>query len=82
MHRDRFGRCENYSCGCRTPDGYCQVTACIYSVPTVTSSATSGDSVEFVIQSSVSDESLKTFIELYLKNHTLSDLMRVLADIV
>ena len=82
MHRDRFGRCENYSCGCRTSDGYCQVTACIYSVPTVTSSATSGDSVEFVLQSSVSDESLKTFIELYLKNHTLSDLLKVLADIL
>ena len=80
--KDQYGKCANFSCACMTPEGYCSLTACIHTMPSVTSSATSGDSVEFVLQSSVSDESLKTFIELYLKNHTLSDLMRVLADIL
>ena len=80
--KDQYGKCDNYSCACRTPEGYCRVTACIQAMPSVTSSAPSGDSVEFVIQSSVSDESLKTFIKVYLKNHTLSDLLKVLADIL
>lgn len=82
MHRDLHGICNDYSCSCRTSDGYCRVTACIKSVPTVTSSTTSGDSVEFIIKSSVSDDGLKEMIMLYLKNHTLSDLMKVIADIV
>ena len=76
------GICTEYSCACRSSDGYCRLSACIKVAPSVTSSSTSGDYIEFVLQSSVSDASLKTFIELYLKNHTLSDLMRVLADIV
>ena len=78
----KYGKCNNFSCACRTSDGYCRVTSCIQAMPSVTSSATSGDSIEYVVQSSVSDASLKTFIELYLKNHTLSDLLKVLADIL
>ena len=76
------GKCDDLTCAFRAIDGYCRVTACIKSIPTVTSSTTSGDSVEFIIKSSVSDEGLKEMIKLYLKNHTLSDLMKVIADIV
>lgn len=82
MHRDIHGRCNDYSCNCRTSDGYCRVTACIKSVPTVTSSNTSGDYIQVLGQTSVTDFGIKEYIRVYLKDHSWSDLMRILADII
>lgn len=82
MHRDIHGRCNDYSCNLRTPDGYCRVTACIRQIPTVTSSSTSGDYVEFLQQTAITDSGIKEYIKVYLKDHSLSDLMRILADII
>lgn len=76
------GKCDDFSCVCRNVSGYCMVTGCIKTVPTATSSSTSGEYTEFIIQSSVSDAGLKDMIKIYLKNHTLSDLLKVLADIL
>lgn len=76
------GKCDDFSCVCRNVSGYCMITGCSKTIPTVTSSSTSGEYTEFIIQSSVSDEGLKGMIKIYLKNHTLSDLMNVLADIL
>ena len=76
------GKCDDYSCVCRNASGYCMMTGCNKTAPTATSSSTSGEYTEFVIQSSVSDEGLKEIIKIYLKDHSWSDLMKVLADIV
>lgn len=76
------GKCDDCSCAFRTLDGYCRVTACFKSVPTVTSSTTSGDYIEFLQQTAITDHGMKEYIKLYLKDHSLSDLMQILADIV
>lgn len=74
------GKCDDVSCVCRNASGYCMMTGCSKTAPTATSSSTSGEYTEFVIQSSVSDEGLKGMIKIYLKNHTVSNLLKVVAD--
>ena len=76
------GKCDDYSCGCRNVDGYCQLTACIKTVSSTTSSNTSGDYIFVLDKTAVTDYGMKKTIELYLKDHSWSDLMNVIADMI
>ena len=79
-----FGsKCNDTDCVYRTSLGYCSVTGCRKMSGSITTTvADPGNYIEVVKQTSATDQGVKEYIELYLKDHSLSDLMRILADIV
>lgn len=75
------GKCSDCSCYLRTSEGYCQLTACIKSSNSITYTNNT-DFVQVGSLTKITDEGIKSYIKLYLKDHSLSDLMQILADIV
>ena len=80
MHRDIHGMCNDYSCNLITPEGYCRVTACIKA--TSTTYTTNTELVEIGSLTKITDEGMKKYLQLYFKDHTLNELLFLLADIV
>ena len=74
------GKCGDYSCNLRTPEGYCRLTVCAKPQSVTTTNATEYVTIGYMTK--ITDEGIKSYIKLYLKDHSLSDLMQILADIV
>jgi len=72
------GKCDNNSCPCLNVNGYCNLTACMIPVETYTN-ATSGY-IEVLAQTNITDVGMAKAIEIYLRDHTVSELLKVVAD--
>ena len=74
------GKCDAFSCPCRTELGYCSLSACLkHSNVRIIST---GDFVEAGLMTELTDEGMEKYIKLYLKDHSVADLLKILADII
>ena len=80
------GKCDDFSCPCRTEYGYCSLSACLKHSNVWeaydTKTTSTGDFVEVGPMTELTDEGMKKYIQLYLKDHSVADLLKILADII
>lgn len=92
------GKCDDMGCPCRTELGYCALSACMnpnssstttYVNPntlptkyTTTAYPPKSDYVTMDTLTMITDSGMKEYIRVYLKDHTLSDLFKILSEIV
>lgn len=73
------GKCDDCSCYLRTSEGYCQLTACIKSSSSITYT---NSFVQVGSLTKITDEDMTKYLQLYFKDHTLNELLYLLADII
>ena len=80
------GKCDDFSCPCRTELGYCSLSACLKHSNVWEAYGTriisTGDFVEVGSMTNITDYGMRQYIQLYLKDHSVADLLKILADII
>ena len=90
------GKCDDMRCPCRTELGYCALSACMKpstvtgQVPLGTTVYVNPDTIpwEYTTTHSpntmniITDSVMKEYLRVYLKHHTVSDLIKVLAEVI
>ena len=81
--RDSYGRCDDFSCPCRTEFGYCSLSACLKHSSNISDLKSSTEGyVEVGPMLNMTDHGIEQYIKIYLKDHTLEDLVKIVAKIV
>ena len=75
-----YSNCSDTSCPHRTALGYCKLTACNKS--TSTTYTNNSELVEISPLLKITDEGMKNYIKIYLRDHTLEDLVKLIASIM
>lgn len=84
------GKCDDVVCPYRTNTGYCMSIGCLKDSSTTTNTISNipinlpikNGYIEVGSLTKITDSGMKDYIRLYLKDHTLSDLFKILSEIV
>jgi hypothetical protein len=87
MPRTPDGKCDDYACPALSRHGYCQLTACIKTINTTyydhntqgVTTTTNPNLVTLSDQISLTDFGMEHYIDIYLKDHSAGDLLRLIA---
>ena len=86
MARTSDGKCDDYACPALSSRGYCQLTGCMKTINTTYYDHTHGvtttnvpNLVTISDQISLTDSGMEHYIDIYLKDHSAGDLLRLIA---
>ena len=90
MTRTSDGKCDDYACPALSSRGYCQLTGCMKSSSTVktiyydyspdgVTTTNNPNLITFSGLTSLTDSGMEHYIDIYLKDHSAGDLLRLIA---